>query len=75
MEAAMQAGETYRLELTPPQLKVTHTALHTLLDDFGRDERDVGRIVRAVLAKLPAADEIARIDLGSELSRRAARRP
>src|SRR3712207_7952390 len=29
----------FRLELTPPQLKIVHTALHSLLDDLGHDER------------------------------------
>ncbi len=43
----------YRLDLTPGELKITHTALHSLLDDLGHDERDVGRIVRQVLDKLP----------------------
>ncbi len=33
----------YHLELTPQQLKVTHTALKSLLDDFGHDEKLVGR--------------------------------
>ena len=28
----------YRLELTPAQLKITYTALKSLLDDFGHDE-------------------------------------
>src|SRR5690606_34737304 len=28
----------YHLELTPEQLKITHTALRSLLDDFGHDE-------------------------------------
>ena len=31
----------YRLELTPAQLKITHTALKAFLDDFGHDEPDV----------------------------------
>ena len=34
-------------------LKVTHAALHTLLDGLGHDEADVREIVRGVLAKLP----------------------
>ena len=29
----------YHLELTPAQLKITHTALRSLLDDFGHDEQ------------------------------------
>ena len=29
----------YHLELTPAQLKLTHTALRSLLDDFGHEQR------------------------------------
>jgi len=43
----------YRLDLTPSELKVTYTALHSLLDDLGHDERDVLGIVRRVIDKLP----------------------
>jgi hypothetical protein len=53
----------YRLELTPAQLKVTHTALKSLLDDFGHDERDVQQIVAEVLAKLPEESVIRSINL------------
>jgi hypothetical protein len=54
----------YRLELTPRELKVTHTALRSLLNDLGHDEHDVQQIVRAVLAKLPERQSIEAIDLG-----------
>ena len=54
----------YRLELTPRELKVTHTALRTLLSDLGHDEHDVQQIVRAVLGKLPERQSIEAIDLG-----------
>ena len=53
----------YRLELTPAQLKITHTALHSLLDDLGHDEHDVKDVVRAVLDKLPDEHSIRAIDL------------
>jgi hypothetical protein len=53
----------YRLELTPAQLKITHTALKALLDDFGHEEHDVHRVVREVLDKLPDADSIRDIDI------------
>ena len=53
----------YRLELTPGELKVTHTALHSLLDDLGHDERDVEAIVRQVLDKLPDEHSIRAIQL------------
>ena len=53
----------YRLDLTPAQLKIVHTALHSLLDDLGHDERDVLNIVREVLAKLPDEHSIRAIDI------------
>jgi hypothetical protein len=53
----------YRLDLTAGQLKIVHTALHSLLDDLGHDERDVQRIVREVLDKLPDEHSIRAIDI------------
>jgi hypothetical protein len=53
----------YSLELTPQQLKVTHTALRSLLDDFGHDERAVARIIHEVLEKLPDEHSIRAIRL------------
>ena len=53
----------FHLELTPAQLKITHTALKSLLDDFGHDEHDVKRVVLEVLAKLPDENAIRSIDL------------
>ena len=60
----------YRLELTPAELKLTHAALRSMLDDFGHDERDVASIVRRVLDKLPDEHSIRAIDLRAELRRR-----
>jgi hypothetical protein len=60
----------FHLGLTRAQMKVTHTALHSLLDGFGHDERDVGGVVRDVLAKLPGDADMRAIDLGAELQRR-----
>jgi hypothetical protein len=57
----------YRLELTPAQLKVTHTALKSLLDDFGHDEHDVKRVIQEVINKLPDEHSIRAIDLSHEL--------
>jgi len=53
----------FRLDLTPPQLKIVHTALRSLLDDLGHDERDIQSIVRVVLDKLPDEHSIRAIDL------------
>jgi hypothetical protein len=64
----IQPGETaYRLELTAAQLKIVHTALKSLADDLGHEERDVGRVVASVLDKLPGEHEIRAIDLNREL--------
>ena len=57
----------YHLELTPAQLKITHTALRSLLDDFGHDERDIHSIIHEVLAKLPDEHAIRAIQLDREL--------
>ena len=55
--------EIFRLELTPPELKLTYAALRSLLNDFGHDERDVHDVIKSVLAKLPDAATIAAIQL------------
>jgi len=60
----------YRLELTPPELKVTYSALKALLNDFGHDEYDVQRIVRSVLNKLPPPEAIESINLALPRRRR-----
>jgi hypothetical protein len=59
----------YHLELTPAQMKITHTALKSLLDDFGHDESDVARVIHTVLAKLPDEHSIRAIDLEAEVRR------
>jgi hypothetical protein len=41
------------IELNDDELKLVSAALHAFLDDFGHDEADVVRQVRALLAKLP----------------------
>jgi hypothetical protein len=53
----------FRLELTPAQLKITHSALRSMLADFGHDEPDVHRIIREVLAKLPDDASIRAIEI------------
>ena len=53
----------FHLDLTPAQLKIVHTALRSMLDDFGHDERDVARIVHEVLDKLPDEHSIRAIDI------------
>jgi hypothetical protein len=62
----------YHLELTPAQLKITHTALRSLLDDFGHDERGVVRVIHDVLAKLPDEHAIRAIQLDREVEQQLA---
>ena len=57
----------YHLELTPAQLKITHTALRSLLDDFGHDEREIHTIILEVLSKLPDEHAIRAIQLDTKL--------
>ena len=59
----------YHLELTPAQLKITHTALHSLLDDFGHGQSDVHAVIREVLDKLPDDHTMRAVRLDTELER------
>ena len=43
----------HTIELSDEELKLLHAALHSYLDDFGHDEADILRSVKAVIAKLP----------------------
>ena len=60
----------YHLELSPAQLKITHTALRSLLDDFGHDESEIHAIINEVLSKLPDEHAIRAIQLDVELKPR-----
>ena len=43
----------HTIELSDEELKLLHAALHSVLDDFGHEEADILRSVKAVIAKLP----------------------
>ncbi len=43
----------HTIELSDADLRVIHAALHSYLDDFGHEEADVLRVVKALIAKLP----------------------
>jgi hypothetical protein len=47
----------HTIELTDEELRLIRVALHSYLEDFGHEEADVLRAVKAVLAKLPAENE------------------
>jgi hypothetical protein len=59
----------FHLDLTAAQLKIVHTAVKSLYDDLGHEERDVKQVVASVLDKLPGEHEIRAIDLSRELRR------
>jgi hypothetical protein len=42
----------HTIQLTDEELRLLQNALHTYLDDFGHEEADVLRLVKALLAKL-----------------------
>jgi hypothetical protein len=42
----------HTIELTEEELRMIHAALHSYLDDFGHDEADVLRAIKALIAKL-----------------------
>jgi hypothetical protein len=43
----------HTIELTDEQLRLVRAALRAYLDDFGHEEADVLRALKALLAKLP----------------------
>ncbi|HEY5660281.1 MAG TPA: hypothetical protein VIR59_05815 [Gaiellaceae bacterium] len=43
----------HTIELTVDELRLVYAALHSYLDDFGHDEADVLREIKALIAKLP----------------------
>jgi hypothetical protein len=43
----------HTIELTDDELRLVRAALNAYLEDFGHDEADVLRAVKAVIAKLP----------------------
>jgi hypothetical protein len=46
----------HAIELTDDELRLIHAALHSYLDDFGHEEADVLRRIKALIAKLPRSD-------------------
>jgi len=46
----------HTIELTDKELRILHAALHAYLNDFGHEEADVLREIKALIAKLPHAN-------------------
>jgi len=45
----------HTIELTAEELRLLHAALHSYLADFGHEEADLLRQIKALIAKLPPA--------------------
>ena len=43
----------HTIELTDDELKLLRAAVRSYLDDFGHDEQDIVRRIKALLEKLP----------------------
>ena len=43
----------HTIELDDDELQLLNAALHSYLDDFGHEEADVLRRIKALIAKLP----------------------
>lgn len=65
--AAIDSGPTEgpvrSVPLTPPQMKITHTAVKILFDDLQREQEDERRLLRGVLDKLPDEHTMRAIEL------------
>jgi hypothetical protein len=46
---------SHTIELNDEELRLIHSALHSYLDDFGHEEADLLRLIKALIAKLPAS--------------------
>jgi hypothetical protein len=47
----------HTIELTDHELRLLQAALHSYLDDFGHEQADLLRSVKALIAKLPRSEE------------------
>ena len=47
----------HTIELTEDELRLLQAALHSYLDDFGHDQADVLGRIKALMAKVPRAEE------------------
>jgi len=63
LEADPDEFGTLSVALTPRQLKITHTAVHLLLDDLQRGQADERKVLHAILGKLPDEHAIRAIEL------------
>jgi hypothetical protein len=43
----------HTIQLSDEELRLLHEALHAFLNDFGHEQTDVLRAIKALIAKLP----------------------
>ena len=53
LEASGSRPGLLTVELTPQQMKITHSAVRLLLNDLQREQADERDVLRAILDKLP----------------------
>jgi hypothetical protein len=53
LQAAPDDAGLLTVELTPPQMKITFSAVKLLLNDLGREQADEREVLRGILDKLP----------------------
>jgi hypothetical protein len=63
LDAPPEPNGNVTVPLTPPQMKISHTAARLLLDDLQREQADERDILRRVLDKLPDEHTIRAIEL------------
>jgi hypothetical protein len=63
LDATPEPNGKLTVPLTPPQMKIAHTAAHLLLDDLQREQAAERDILRRVLDKLPDEHTMRAIEL------------
>jgi hypothetical protein len=63
LDGAPDEHGTLTLALTPPQMKITHSALRLLLNDLQREQDDERKILHEILDKLPDEHTMRAIEL------------
>ncbi len=63
VEAAPDERGGVTVGLSPPQMKIAHSALRSLLNDLGREQEDERVVLRRILAKLPDEHTMRAIEL------------
>jgi hypothetical protein len=52
----VNGDDLHTIELTDEELRMIHSALRAYLEDFGHEEADILRAVKALLEKLPSGE-------------------